>query len=254
MQTAAWRACWAAHPKKWSTHGFWNFIPEDTQAAARSHLEKCRQGSNEHVDLPLQPRQGSPRWVMVSTRPLPADSPEQASLACVVVDITERKLAEEALRNTEAHYRVLAETAEDHIFVIDREDRVDFVNRAAARQLRTVPEKVIGRRRSEIFPPDVAERQSRGLQQVFDSGKAMYAEGRTVYLDREVWLGTWLAPVRDAAGAVKAVLGVSRDMTERRRLEMELSNAQKLEAIGRLPAASPTTSTTISRPFSVTSR
>ena len=221
-------------PEEVDSSRFLEFIPEAAQSAARSHLEQCRLGGSEHVDLPLQPRHGSSRWVMVSTQPLPAASSERAGLVCVVVDITERKLAEEALRNTEAQYRVLAETAEDQIFVINREDRVDYVNRVAALQLRTVPEQVIGRPRMEFFPPDVAERQGRGLQQVFDSGKAVYAEGRTIYLDREVWLGTWLAPVRDATGAVKAVLGVSRDMTERRRLEVELSNAQKLEAIGRL--------------------
>ena len=213
---------------------FLEFIPGDAQDAARAHLEQCRLGSTGRVDLPLRPRQGSSRWVMVSTEPLPAASPDQASLVCVVVDISDRKQAEEALKTTAAHYRVLAETAEDHIFVINREDRVEYVNQAAARQLRTVPDRVIGRPRSEIFPPDVVERQGQSLRQVFDTQKPLYVEGRTLYLDREVWLGTWLAPVPDAAGGVRAVLGVSRDITERRRLEVELSNVQKLEAIGRL--------------------
>ncbi|MDA1184249.1 MAG: PAS domain S-box protein [Acidobacteria bacterium] len=211
-----------------------DFIPEAARSAALAHLEQGRLGSAEPVDLPLQPRQASPRWVMVSTKPLQAARPGHAGLVCHVVDITERRLAEEALRRTAAHHHVLTETAEDHIFVIDREDRVEFVNQAAARQLGTAPEQLIGRSRTEIFPPDVAERQGHGLQQVFDTGKSLYAEGRTVYRDREVWLGTWLAPVHDATGLVTSVLGVSRDMTEHRRLEAELSNAQKLEAIGRL--------------------
>ena len=213
---------------------FLDFVPEDTHTAARAHFEQSTQGGRGQVDLPLQPRQGSSQWFMVSTRLLPAASPERASLVCVVVDITERKLAEEALRKTEAHYRVLAETAEDHIFVINREDRVDYVNQAAARQLRTAPEQLIGRLRSELFPPDIAERQGHSLQRVFDTGKPLYMEARTLYLDREVWLSTWLAPIPDEAGGVLAVLGISRDITERRRLEVELSNAQKLEAIGRL--------------------
>ena len=55
-----------------------------------------------------------------------------------------------------------------------------------------------------------------------------------MYLDREVWLGTWLTPIPDDDGQVRAVLDVSRDITEQRRLQAELSNAQKLEAIGRL--------------------
>ena len=139
------------------------------------------------------------------------------------------------------YYRVLAETAEDHIFVIDRDDRIEYVNAAAARQHGVVPEQLIGRLRSEVFPPDVAERQRRNLLHVFDTGKSVYVEARTVYRDGEVWLGTSLAPIRDADGNVRAVLGVSRDMTARkqaedalRKLETDLSRAQKLEALGRL--------------------
>jgi PAS domain S-box-containing protein len=138
------------------------------------------------------------------------------------------------LRKSEAYYRVLAEAAQDHIFVIDSEDRVQYVNQAAARQLRTTPDKVIGRLRSEIFPPEIGERQSANLRQVLATGKPLYVEGRTLYLEREVWLGTWLAPIVDDSGAVNAVLGLSRDITERRRLETELAHAQKMEAIGRL--------------------
>src|SRR5207237_1315254 len=66
------------------------------------------------------------------------------------------------------------------------------------------------------------------------TGQPIYVEGRTFYLEREVWLGTWLAPILDDQGKVTAVLGLSRDITERRRLESDLANAQKMEAIGRL--------------------
>src|SRR6185503_16939130 len=75
------------------------------------------------------------------------------------------------------------------------------------------------------------------LRKVLETGEPLYIEGRTLYLDREAWLGTWLAPIfgnGDDAGKVTAVLGLSRDITERRRLQIELANAQKMEAIGRL--------------------
>ena len=125
------------------------------------------------------------------------------------------------------YYRVLAETAEDHIFVIDRGDRIEYCNPSAARAHGALPEQLIGRCRSEIFPPDVAERQGRNLAQVFATGKPLYVEGRTLYGDREVWLSTWLAPVSDGNSGVKAVLGVSRDMTDRKRAEDELRASEQ---------------------------
>jgi len=139
----------------------------------------------------------------------------------------ERKQAEEALRKTAAYYRVLAETAEDHIFVINQDDRVEYVNQAAARQLKALPEQIIGRPRTEIFPPDVAERQGRSLRRVFETRQPLYVEGRTLYLDREVWLGTWLAPVPDGDGGIRAVLGLSRDMTERKHAEDALRDSEQ---------------------------
>ena len=64
---------------------------------------------------------------------------------------------EQALRESEARYRMIAETAQDQIFVINRDDTVEYVNRSGAEQLRTVPELLIGRRRQDIFPPEVAD-------------------------------------------------------------------------------------------------
>jgi PAS domain S-box-containing protein len=216
-------------------HGahFLDFVPDDARADARGLLDGSRLRGGQ-AELPLHVPDGSHRWVVIAAQPSAAAPDGSPGLTCVVVDITGRKLTEDRLRRVEEHYRVLAEAAEDHIFVIDRDDRVEYVNQAAARQLRTVPDRVIGRQRREIFPPDVAERQGQNLQQVFSTGQAVYAEGRTLYLDREVWLGTWLAPVTGANGDVRAVLGLSRDMTEQKRAQAELFRAQKLEAIGLL--------------------
>ena len=143
-------------------------------------------------------------------------------------------VANPAEQNFGDYYRVLAETAEDHIFVIAHDDTIEFVNTAAARQHGRTPSELVGRKRTDVFPPDVAERQGQNLRQVFETGKPLYIEARTLYREREVWLSTWLAPIADGQGGVKAVLGVSRDLTDRKRAEEELRNAQKLEALGRL--------------------
>jgi len=210
---------------------FLGFVAEDLRESVRGYLERCRHDGLGHTDLPLRSREGTLLWLIASTHSEPVGSGQGPCLVCIMTDITERKRLEESLRKTEGHYRVLAETAEDHIFVINRDDRVEFVNKAAARQLRSVPEEVIGRRRVDIFPPEVAERQGRGLQHVFNSGKPLYVEGRTFYLDREVWLSTWLAPVPGDEGEVRAVLGLSRDMTENKQAEDALRASEQRQRV-----------------------
>ena len=198
------------------------FVPDGAQHRVTRYLDRCRRDATAQIDLPLRTKDGSVVWALASTDLLPAAPGGDGGFLSLMVDITERKQIEEALRRSESNYRVLAETAQDHIFVIARGDRVEYVNRAAALQLKTVPERLIGRLRTDIFPPDVAERQGRGLQRVLDTGEPLYVEGRTMYLDREVWLGTWLTPIPGDDGQVRAVLGVSRDITEQRRLQAEL--------------------------------
>jgi PAS domain S-box-containing protein len=102
---------------------------------------------------------------------------------------------------------------------------VEYVNRSAAEQFHTTPDRLIGRRRDEIFPPAVAEQQRRSLDRVFETRTPFYVESRAVYRGRDVWLGTWLTPVADASGSVTAVLGSSRDITERKQAEEALRHS-----------------------------
>lgn len=131
-----------------------------------------------------------------------------------VQDISDRKRAEDAVRDSEHRYRTLAESAHDSIFIIDREDRVRYANSYAARQFGCSREQLIGRRRGELFPPEIALRQARHLEQVFSAGVPLTFENVSQFPDRAVWLHTQLVPMKDEHGSVQAVLGISRDVTQ----------------------------------------
>jgi len=124
------------------------------------------------------------------------------------------RVAEE-LRESEERYRTLAEAAQDMIFVIDRDGYVRYVNSFAAGQFGVQPEELIGRTRAELFPTQVSDLQGRNLREVFETGRPIYAEQETPFPVRRAWL----APIRYEAGRVNAVMGVSRDITERKRAE-----------------------------------
>ena len=204
-----------------------SFIPADAQAEAREYLARCLEGGGQSSDMTFQRRDGSPLVASVSASLVKGEVHDRPGVACVVVDVGDRRRAEDALRRSAAYYRVLTSAAQDHIFVINQEGRVEYVNQAAADQLRSTPDKIIGRMRTEIFPPDIAERQGMNLRKVLTEGTPLYVEARTMYLDREVWLSTWLAPIPDDTGKVTAVLGLSRDLTARKRIEDDLRAAEQ---------------------------
>ncbi|MDE3087952.1 MAG: PAS domain S-box protein [Chloroflexota bacterium] len=158
-----------------------------------------------------------------------------ANLAAIATENVQMLERERQLRvgaeMSEERYRTLAEAAQDAIFIIGRDDRVEYVNGFAASQFGSRAEELIGKTRTALFPPHVTEEQSRALQEVFETGNSIYDETKTVYPTGEIWVGTRLAPIRNAAGEVRAVLGIARDITERKRAEEQIRNQ-----LGRLTA------------------
>jgi len=136
-------------------------------------------------------------------------------VACLEASLAEQTRVEEALRGSERLYRTLAESSQDLIFMIDRDGYVRYVNVSGGALFGYRPEEMIGKRRADLFPPETSERQEQNLQLVFRSGKASSHVHWHHFPHRALWLDTQLIPIRSESGEVSAVLGISRDITER---------------------------------------
>jgi hypothetical protein len=146
----------------------------------------------------------------------------------------ERRRAEEALRASEQRYRELFENASDMLFTLDLDGRFTSINRACETITGYSREEALTLTIRDVVAPEDAGLVARlgglptgggerRLVQVTVRGK----DGRRIATEV-----SWRPIVRN--GAVVSIEAIARDLTARRRLEDELRQAQKMEAVGRL--------------------
>jgi two-component system, NarL family, sensor histidine kinase UhpB len=104
----------------------------------------------------------------------------------------------------------------DMVFVVDQEERILFLNQVAARALGRKTEQILGKKQSEFFTSELGARHSEAIQRVFRTGETVVAENQQDLHRRAVWIDTRLVPFRDFGGAIVAVVGIVRDVSERR--------------------------------------
>jgi diguanylate cyclase (GGDEF)-like protein/PAS domain S-box-containing protein len=203
-------------------------VPTEKQEEHRMLRERVLRGETlAGVEIRRQKKDGSPIDLSLSAAQLRSPDGSVNGIMSVMADISERKRAEAALQASEERYRTLAEAAHDAIFVIGRDGRVQYVNSFAAQLFGRRAEEIIGRRRAELFSPEVSGQQERSLREVFETAAPLYVEAKTVFPRGEVWLGTWLVPLREEGGAVSAVLGISRDISVRKAAEEALQRTEE---------------------------
>ncbi|MBB2792583.1 UNVERIFIED_ORG: PAS domain S-box-containing protein [Rhizobium pisi] len=191
-----------------------------------------------------QRKDGSRFWAHVVIDPIRRPSGELIGFAKITRDLTERKAAENAIRQSEEQFRRLVQGVSDYaIYMLDPEGNVSSWNFGAERIKGYRPEEIIGRHFSTFYTP---EDRAAGLPETALS--VARAEGR---FEREGWRvrkdGTrfWASIVVDVIrgddGDVLGFAKITRDITEKmetqRALEQareELFQSQKMEAIGQL--------------------
>jgi two-component system cell cycle sensor histidine kinase/response regulator CckA len=142
-------------------------------------------------------------------------------------DMIERKRTEEALRKSEERYRALAELAQDFIFIVDQKGFIQYVNRSGAKEFGCRLDEMLGRNIRDLFPPEIYERQKNNIQKVMESGTSLNIEHLTKFPNRALWFNTDLIPLKDERGRVNSVLGISRDITERKQIEEALRESEE---------------------------
>ncbi|MBF0503203.1 MAG: PAS domain S-box protein [Candidatus Riflebacteria bacterium] len=142
-------------------------------------------------------------------------------------DITERKLAEEALRESERKHRTLLETLPQKIFLKDINSVYISCNENFAGDLRIRTEEIAGRTDYDFFPKELADKYRGDDKEVVESGKAKEVEEKYIRDGGPVFVHTIKTPLKDGQGNIIGVLGIFHDITKRKKAEEALRESEE---------------------------
>jgi PAS domain S-box-containing protein len=213
--------------------------PEDAPATWRA-FEELVQGTRSQADVESRMirRNGLVIWVRSSLARLADADGRLRSIIAMVEDITDRRFAYAALRESEARLQAFTNHSPALMYLKDAEGRYRFVNDRFLQRFALRREQVIGRRDEELFSGEQARAFAARDAEVL-GGLATQYEESAQHVDGERFSMVSKFPVFDAAGAVVGVGAVATDITERRTAEQALreqrtllAEAQKLAGLG----------------------
>ncbi|MFP3880271.1 MAG: PAS domain S-box protein [Dehalococcoidia bacterium] len=152
---------------------------------------------------------------------------EGGQFVVFVREVTERKRAEQVLKESEAKYRTLIESIPRRIFLKDTSSVYISCNKNYADYLNIKPDHISGSTDYDFYPADVAEKYRASDRIVIESGSKQTTEERYVQDGQERIAETLKTMVRDENGEIVGVLGICHDITERRRTEQALRGSEQ---------------------------
>ncbi|GAK60122.1 multi-sensor signal transduction histidine kinase [Candidatus Vecturithrix granuli] len=150
------------------------------------------------------------------------------------IELAERKGAEEALEKERNLLRTLITNMPDYVYVKDRESRFVLANAASLHAFGAATvEELAGKTDFDFLPQEYAEKFYTDEQAIIASGDPLInCEEQSIELHtgRPVWFSTTKVPLRDPHGDVTGIIGVTRDITDRKRVEEALRRERMLIA------------------------
>jgi PAS domain S-box-containing protein len=195
---------------------------EDAAHGVQEFERHAKWNSAVSADQPLKKKDGSIFFADINSAPVTLGG--KRFLVGIIRDVTERKRAEEALRQGEILSSSLVEHLPQRIFVKDRNSHYVFCNSPYALDLGIEQKQIVGKDDFAFFPQKLAEAYRADDRTVMADGTIKDLEERYEGAGETRWIHTTKVPYRDGQGEIIGVLGIFDDITDRKRAEEELKH------------------------------
>ena len=221
---------WTEEPDFWITH----IYPEDRARTTNFCRREAEAGRDYEVEYRMKAADGRVTWLRDIVRLVRDSSGTVVRRRGMTVDINERRLAQEAVLASEAKYRSLFEGVPVGVYRSTPDGKVLEANPALAQMLgyeHTSGTLALKTDQIYVNPEDHKNWQARMDQSGLVRDFEIQARRRDGAL---LWLRDSARAVRDANSNIIYYEGILEDITERKQLEEQLRQSQKMEAVGRL--------------------
>jgi len=173
---------------------------------------------------------GQPRWFSATKVPIKDPNGRVIGIVGVSRDITERKQVEDTLAAERDLLQALMDNIPDLIYFKDTSSRFTRINRAEAKLLGVeTPEQAIGKTDLDFQDPDLAQSFYEEEQRLVETGEALInrIEFNPTPDGQPRWFSTTKVPIKDEAGSVISIVGITHDITERKQIEEALRQSEE---------------------------
>ncbi len=210
-------------------------VPTTAQSEVLHGVEQSHDGGSGQAEVLFVRKDGSELWALLKASPIRGADGTYIGRLAMLIDRTEHREREQALRKSEEQYRQIVEITTDGILKIDREGRITFVNRRFAQMLGYEPEQVMD---VSVFTlmnsaaADLARLAMEPNATIFNSLDTTFRHQD----GNDIAVNIAGSKLLDANGEETGYLAVVRDITERKKLQSQLMVSDRMASVGTLAA------------------
>jgi len=200
----------------------YGIVAPEHVAAFRDLTERVCRGERGILEFEVIGLKGTRRWLETHAAPFRDEASGETRLLAVTRDVTERRQAQQALRESEQRFQLFMDHLPAIAWIHDSRLRYAYANRSYEKLFGISSAELAGQEPANFFPASA-------VQLFLETNRAVQREGKPVQYAIDLPQGRWLAvkfPFPDSGGGV-GVAGIALDITERTRLEEALSASEQ---------------------------